>query len=935
MRILVLLVLLCSALRAQQPFSRKIEQNLLYTEAINAAGKDLNRLFNISEFLLNQYPFPYRIPAITGYNLIATPSSDQALFYTSMAVYLAPLDEYSAKLNYIAALITGSDFQRNEAFYNYVFTSQLNQNETEVSKSLMAYLDFYKNQPDLLSKIETDLAAISALKTRFQGGIETANTAFKYAELNTDVSATQIESLNVELQNARKNGAIPNLAYSCLLSKLGDALWYHDLKSTAVRSTFERYLTEQNLNPFTGFLLVHSFGNTYSSQENQRLIEILDVLLSRRGDLFKPQITWLLNKKAKALRELNNYAAYTNVLNEITPLIKDLQNPDLLIDSYLVLTPPEIAKKTETGTNYLQKMQRLIDLNPHLSGGYQKVVTELMILAGLKTVEESVAIRPADYFNRAMLALQEMDYEGMIGSLVQAKNLLDAERKQADAAVLKETELVYTKVLTNLAGAYIKTGRPAEALETAELIKNAELNTLLNSNSTSSKTVREIQASLATDEAIIYYLSPGSLDDTGYFNFLVTKNNVEATFFDFTKIVADLFTENPSITSYVESKLAKKELRRPNNTERPAFSENYMAQPGDARIFFETYRTYLEAAKEDRPFLKAGEFARLSANIWYVLFPNLNFLRDIKKITIVPTGELSFIPFETLINPVTKRYLIEDFEIGYAPSASVLVSLRQKQKTSYKKNVLAFGDAKYSLRNNTHSKIASIADIKRLQLEVNEAIESGKDLDFAYGAFQTDEPMKYLIGTKNEVEAIKQIVPLTDVRLDKQMTENEIKSMSDAGLLKDYKVIHLASHASVNPYIFEMSAIAMSVLPSPVNGEDGMLTVNEIKALKMNPDLVMLSACQTGLGRITTGDAVQGLNNSLFQAGANASLTSLWSVNDYTTSIFVQEFYKKVFQSNIPYVTAATEIKRAFIAGAYGDEFKHPTYWAPFIYYGK
>ncbi|MCC4212975.1 hypothetical protein [Leeuwenhoekiella parthenopeia] len=293
MRILVLLVLLCSALRAQQPFSRKIEENLLYTEAINAAGKDLNRLFNISEFLLNQYPFPYRIPAITGYNLIATPSSDQALFYTSMAVYLAPLDEYSAKLNYIAALITGSDFQRNEAFYNYVFTSQLNQNETEVSKSLMAYLDFYKNQPDLLSKIETDLAAISALKTRFQGGIETANTAFKYAELNTDVSATQIESLNVELQNARKNGAIPNLAYSCLLSKLGDALWYHDLKSTAVRSTFERYLTEQNLNPFTGFLLVHSFGNTYSSQENQRLIEILDVLLSRRGDLFKPQITWL------------------------------------------------------------------------------------------------------------------------------------------------------------------------------------------------------------------------------------------------------------------------------------------------------------------------------------------------------------------------------------------------------------------------------------------------------------------------------------------------------------------------------------------------------------------------------------------------------------------------------------------------------------------
>jgi CHAT domain-containing protein len=158
--------------------------------------------------------------------------------------------------------------------------------------------------------------------------------------------------------------------------------------------------------------------------------------------------------------------------------------------------------------------------------------------------------------------------------------------------------------------------------------------------------------------------------------------------------------------------------------------------------------------------------------------------------------------------------------------------------------------------------------------------------------------------------------------------------MSDEGKLHDYKVLHIASHASVHPYVFELSGIAMSVYSTPKNGEDGMVTIDEMKSLKMNPELVMLSACQTGLGRVTSGETVQGLNNSLMLAGANATLTSLWSVDDYATSVFVKEFYDRTFNKNVGYKEAVTQIKREFLSGVYGDRLKHPKFWAPFIYYG-
>ena len=117
--------------------------------------------------------------------------------------------------------------------------------------------------------------------------------------------------------------------------------------------------------------------------------------------------------------------------------------------------------------------------------------------------------------------------------------------------------------------------------------------------------------------------------------------------------------------------------------------------------------------------------------------------------------------------------------------------------------------------------------------------------------------------------------------------------------------------------------------------EDGYLRIDEIVELKLEADFVNLSACETGLGKVYSGEGVVGLTQAFLLAGANSLSVSLWQVPDASTTDFMVALYKIVAEEGLSYADAIAEVKRRFIKGEFGEQWRAPRYWAPFVYYGK
>jgi tetratricopeptide (TPR) repeat protein len=341
------------------------------------------------------------------------------------------------------------------------------------------------------------------------------------------------------------------------------------------------------------------------------------------------------------------------------------------------------------------------------------------------------------------------------------------------------------------------------------------------------------------------------------------------------------------------------------------------------------YRDAILNGRSDREKLGAQLYEKLIASVE-------GKLSGVGKLIIVPDGALAFLPFDALRKDESSPYLAERYQVSLAPSVSVLRMVGARQYGVRAGRWMALGGARYS------GEVAQAQRGRRSLTVVKSVGEKTKEYYAARGARAYYEALGYqwdnLPGTREEVLAVQQTVygaAGTRVVLGEQASEQLVKQLSASGELAQQRVLHLACHGLFDAEYPAYSAVVLSEVSGALKDtseEDGYLTVEEVTLLRLKADLVNLSACETGLGKVVKGDGVVGLTRAFLVAGANAVGATLWVVDDLATKQFMTRVYGLVEKSGMGYAGAMAQVKREFIKS---KDYSEPYYWSPFVVYGK
>jgi len=158
------------------------------------------------------------------------------------------------------------------------------------------------------------------------------------------------------------------------------------------------------------------------------------------------------------------------------------------------------------------------------------------------------------------------------------------------------------------------------------------------------------------------------------------------------------------------------------------------------------------------------------------------------------------------------------------------------------------------------------------------------------------------------------------------------RDLATSADLAQYRVVHFATHGILDTERPELSGLVLSLVDRDGRPRDGYLRLNELYALKLPAELVVLSACRTALGREMRGEGLVGLTRGFMYAGASRVLASLWMVDDRATAELMSHFYRGLLgPAHLP---APAALRAAQEAVRSQRRWEHPYYWAGFVLHG-
>jgi CHAT domain-containing protein/tetratricopeptide (TPR) repeat protein len=361
-------------------------------------------------------------------------------------------------------------------------------------------------------------------------------------------------------------------------------------------------------------------------------------------------------------------------------------------------------------------------------------------------------------------------------------------------------------------------------------------------------------------------------------------------------------------------------------------------QPGDTDA---KYQARVKESEESY-WTKAAELSRM------LLGPAAPQLGK-KRLAIVADGALQYIPFAALPEPSPEndkvrnsgagpQPLFVEHEIVSLPSASTLATLRREtagRKPAEKSlAVLAdpvFSDDDIRVRRDVGKAIAQrttrSADSDETDIISLQMTRSGRET----GVVGAEAGFGRLISTRREATAISALVPERE-----RIRALDFEACRTTALrpeLGEYRIVHFATHGLLNNIHPELSGVVLSLVDKEGRRQDGFLRLQDIYNLKLSADLVVLSACQTGLGKEIKGEGLVGLTRGFMYAGAPRIVASLWKVDDQATSELMERFYQGMLGPER--LRPAEALRQAQLSIWKQKQWREPYYWAAFVLQGE
>jgi CHAT domain-containing protein/predicted negative regulator of RcsB-dependent stress response len=311
-----------------------------------------------------------------------------------------------------------------------------------------------------------------------------------------------------------------------------------------------------------------------------------------------------------------------------------------------------------------------------------------------------------------------------------------------------------------------------------------------------------------------------------------------------------------------------------------------------------------------------------------------------KRLIIVADGALLYVPFAALPAPADpqemndiRQPLVITHEIVNLPSISIIGAIRKETQRccSGSKTLAILADPVFE-KNDPRIKPGGVG--ANVPLAEPAQPQPSQRLFRSRGAAgNMDEKLQFqrLPEANTEARAIASLLPRSELRLAVGFDANV--SMATSAEMRHYRIVHFATHALIYGVHPQLYGIVLSLFDQRGNPQDGFLRLNEIYNLKLPTDLIVLSACQTAIGKHIEGEGLVGLTRGFIYVGAKRVVASLWKVNDKASAELMKYFYEAMLGKERLRPSAA--LRAAQIKMWQQSRWSFPYYWAAFLLQGE